>query len=389
VKFGDLQSNTTMFAFDEQQNVTLPVGVDVDITAPGTYDETSDLTPGTIPAGTLVSSQFVHADKIGTQPPFVTLEGTVTTDSDILGVAILQHSLDNSDFLGAPGTLYPTGDFGRALNLDKQDDYVIEQVNRRTLLIHSSVKMHADQVRIITAGGPCPTRPNPAFGLGRAAGFTVLGLRGAQVIVSEGQTRVKGDVGLGPVDSGALLKATINGRLLLDQTAHPDIHSDLTVTGGILGGLDLSGADADARAASANLAALAPTQPSLGNIGGSTTITGGPGLNVIPVDSVNLVKRTLTISGPANAVFVFNVKGGFTLSSSQIALTGGVNASNLIWNFVPSGNGAINIFKDVTIAYGNFLAPNRDITIDHTVTTGSLIGGALLKIHSAATVICP
>src|ERR671930_188291 len=68
VKFGALQSDTTMYAFDEQQRVVLAAPLDVDITVPGTYDENSDLTPGAIPAGTLVSSHFVHADKVGKQP---------------------------------------------------------------------------------------------------------------------------------------------------------------------------------------------------------------------------------------------------------------------------------------------------------------------------------
>lgn len=59
VDFGALESDTTMYAFDEQQNVTLAQALEVDITAPGTYDDSSDLTPGTIPGGTGVSSHFV------------------------------------------------------------------------------------------------------------------------------------------------------------------------------------------------------------------------------------------------------------------------------------------------------------------------------------------
>jgi choice-of-anchor A domain-containing protein len=389
VMFGDLQSNTTMFAFDEQQNVTLGQALECDITQPGVYDETADLTPGTVPAGTVVSSHFVHADKIGTGPPFVTLEGTVTTDADIICIAILQRPLNMSDFLGAPGTAYPTGDFGRHLELDSQDDFVIEQVDRRTVVIHSSTRLHADQVRIITAAGPCPNRPNAAFGLGQASGYTVLGLSGANVVISQGDTKITGDVGLGPKNAGDLLKATIQGALRLDATASPSIHPDLTVTGGIFTGQNLSGADADARAASAAMAGLAPTQAALGTISGNKTITGGPGLNVVPIAAVDLVKKTLTISGPGNAVFVFNVSGGFKLSSSQIKLVGGVTANNVMWNFPDSGVGDLNIFKAITVAFGNFLAPSRNITIDHTITTGSIIGGRSLKIHSAATVKCP
>lgn len=150
VDIGALQSNTTMFAFDEQQCVRTSVDLPVDITVPGVYDDSGDLTPGVIPAGTLVSSHFVNADKVGIQPPPIELEGSITTNADILGIAITHHSLDATDVLGAPGTIYPTGKFGRGLNLDDQNDFVVEQVDKRTVVVHSQVRIHTDQVRVIT-----------------------------------------------------------------------------------------------------------------------------------------------------------------------------------------------------------------------------------------------
>jgi hypothetical protein len=80
------------------------VDLPMDITVPGTYDDSSDLTPGVIPAGALVSSHFVNADKVGIQHPPIQLEGSIVTDADILGIAIVQHSLNVTDVLGAPGT---------------------------------------------------------------------------------------------------------------------------------------------------------------------------------------------------------------------------------------------------------------------------------------------
>lgn len=154
VEFGALESDTTMQAFDEQQGVTLGSDLKVDITGPGTYDDQTDLTPGTIPAGTLINSQFVHSDPVDHH--HVQLEGTITTDTDILGIAILQRSLDDSDFLGAPGTIYPTGQFGRRFNLETQDDFIIEQIDKRTVVIHSDVREHVDQVRVITKANRPP-----------------------------------------------------------------------------------------------------------------------------------------------------------------------------------------------------------------------------------------
>src|SRR5438270_9823153 len=79
-----LQSDTTMFAFDEQQCVPAPTSLPVDITLPGTYDDSTDLTNGgTIAAGTLVSSQFVHAEQTTSHGTHITLDGTVHTDAPI------------------------------------------------------------------------------------------------------------------------------------------------------------------------------------------------------------------------------------------------------------------------------------------------------------------
>ncbi len=232
----------------------------------------------------------------------------------------------------------------------------------------------------------CPP-PNPFFGLGAAGQFSVLGLAGADVVISSGATLISGNVGLGPNDTGDLLKATITGTLFLDPTAKPDIHPDLKVNGGTVN-QDLSAASAAAISASATLAALAPTQ-TYGNINSSTTFVGSGGVNVIALDSVNLVKGKIVIQGSASDVFVFNVKGGFNFSSSQMQLVGGVTFNNVLWNFPVSGTGDIDIFKDVTVAYGIFLAPNRNVTIDHTVTTGEVLAGGQIRIHSGATEGCP
>src|SRR4051794_38821286 len=151
VNFNQLESDTQQFAFDEQQHVTLAAGLPVDITQPGTYDDESDLTPGTIPAGTVVNSQIVHCDN-ETQQVHQQLEGFIETDTDILGIAILSDALDATDVLGAPGTVYPTGREQRRLNLERQDDFVIEKIDARTVIVHCDIVSHVDQVRVITVG---------------------------------------------------------------------------------------------------------------------------------------------------------------------------------------------------------------------------------------------
>ncbi len=170
VQFGALQSDDHMFAFDEQQNVTLPADLPVDISQPGQYGPNcgcDPLTPGTIPAGTVVSSQFVHADPIGTKTPATVLDATVVTSTPIIGIEVCgpakpsvcggNKGLDDSDaVLGAPGTLYPTGDFGRGMNFDTQNDFLVWMIDNHTVEIQTSTALHVDQVRIITAGSPPP-----------------------------------------------------------------------------------------------------------------------------------------------------------------------------------------------------------------------------------------
>jgi hypothetical protein len=168
VEFHQLESNTTQFAFNERQCVLLVADLKVSITTPGTYDDSIDLAPGTIAAGTTVSSHFVHADKVGRALPKIELEGSIRTDAPILGIILRRAHLDASDFLGAIGTVYPTGDSGRALNLDEQNDFLILNADLRTVTVHTEIQVHADQVRVITE---CALPPPPGGADGCTPGY--------------------------------------------------------------------------------------------------------------------------------------------------------------------------------------------------------------------------
>ncbi len=228
--------------------------------------------------------------------------------------------------------------------------------------------------------------------LGQAGSYAVFimeNVPGTKSTISSAGTKVTGNVAIGPSASGAssdLLKATITGTLTLDPGAVVTIHDDLTVNGGLVS-QDLTVARNDALAASACFAALAPTQ-TYSTINNSTTISGNGGLNVINVGSVVLVKKVLTLSGGPNDVFIFNVSGDYSLGSSQIKLTGGVKASNVLWNFPGTGT-TVNVYKDVTSAVGTFLVPFRDYVQDVAALTGSVIAGGNVRIHSGATVTRP
>ncbi|HEX9890458.1 MAG TPA: hypothetical protein VGB28_00150, partial [Actinomycetota bacterium] len=150
VLFHALQSNDTTFAFDEQQDVTLTSDLTVNITVPGHYDQAAELTPGTIPAGTVVRSHFIHVDKVGQHAPYVTYEGCITVDSDIIGVSVRGASLSAGDpLVGWPATTYPTGQIERQLEMrpDGSEDEVTLDVGIRDLCFHSENAAHVDQIR--------------------------------------------------------------------------------------------------------------------------------------------------------------------------------------------------------------------------------------------------
>jgi uncharacterized repeat protein (TIGR01451 family) len=157
VKLDKLTSNRCIRLFDERQDVTVGSGgLKVDISTAGTFDETKDLTPFTIAAGTVVDSHLLHADNVGSAT--VRLSGSVTFDADIIGVIVLDRSLDDTDSLGGSATAYP-----RRLNLrgyeltgppSRGGDAITISADRRTITVNPAFSSVLDQIRVITANGP-------------------------------------------------------------------------------------------------------------------------------------------------------------------------------------------------------------------------------------------
>lgn len=155
VAAGAVENNTTIGAFDERQRRVLTQPLSLDITAVGNYNAGNPgLTPGTVPAGTTINSHFLHADIIGAGP--ITLNGTITFDQPILGIEIIDASLDATDNpLGANGTTYATGTPDRGLDFPSGDQIALLP-GRRDIQISYDVFSVADQIRVITAADPTP-----------------------------------------------------------------------------------------------------------------------------------------------------------------------------------------------------------------------------------------
>lgn len=169
VLLGAYESDTQLFLFAEQGNVTLAAPLNVDISVPGSYHFASSApyTPATIPTGTNVDSFFLHFDRIP-ETGFARLVGSVTFDCPIIGIMALTPQLDASDAtLGRAGTAYPTSTQSKR-GLEFEEDVTLS-ADRKTLTVELEIQLGTipggpadntlDQLRVITSCPPtgvCP-----------------------------------------------------------------------------------------------------------------------------------------------------------------------------------------------------------------------------------------
>jgi hypothetical protein len=163
VQWNQLESNTDIFAFKEVSNVMLPLPVLVDATTPGTYASESDLTPGFIPAGTVVNSYLVHSDPNEPLLPDVLvpyLNRLLTFNEQIVGLMFLDTTLQASNlFLAAPGTAYPPPQVDWGLKLDVDDGPIIWSGSKVTWNSQTGSGADGggeDDIRVVTVTAPVP-----------------------------------------------------------------------------------------------------------------------------------------------------------------------------------------------------------------------------------------
>jgi len=154
VEVHKLEDSSAAKFFAEKQNVVLGSSLTVDVSAVGTYSQEAGFRPANILAGTRVNSFYLHADRVGQPAAFVFARGSITFNEPILGVQATQAGLNQSDLLGAAGTVYPK--VGREVDgNDRQnpDTFSISS-DRRTLTFAFQTSTNSDDVRIITASSP-------------------------------------------------------------------------------------------------------------------------------------------------------------------------------------------------------------------------------------------
>ncbi len=158
-----LESDTTVFLFEEQVAFILPTELSAEITSPTTVvSPGSGITPGTIAAGTAVDSFFLHADTATPDVPFI-FDGSITFDREIIAVILFGSTLDASDLLGAAGTVYPAPGSNPLRGIAEpgsSGDAVTLSGDRRTLTFTSRVTellgVGQDQLRIVTQATAVP-----------------------------------------------------------------------------------------------------------------------------------------------------------------------------------------------------------------------------------------
>lgn len=159
VSLAEWESDGHTRLFQERQGDILGAAVNVDMSVPGEARHGMLLaSSSTIAAGTAVDSWFLHQDKVGDGGHILTT-GSITFDTDILGIIYTTESLDETDsLLGAVGTLYGTGrEMYRGLDLPNgKHDAVSISDDRRTLTFTMLTADCSDQIRIITAAVPSP-----------------------------------------------------------------------------------------------------------------------------------------------------------------------------------------------------------------------------------------
>jgi hypothetical protein len=150
--FDDTGDHVLIHGWDEKQNVLLDHDITVDITKAGSYQRKFTSENATISAGTRVSSHLLMLDPLQSE----TRTGVFTFDREILGVIVLSELKDddrllNSDFLGNPDTIYPTGHF-QARGIEFGPEQVTLSADLHTLLLNLRASNPGDQIRVITAG---------------------------------------------------------------------------------------------------------------------------------------------------------------------------------------------------------------------------------------------
>jgi hypothetical protein len=215
----------------------------------------------------------------------------------------------------------------------------------------------------LTLAGSSAAASPTAVGLGTAGSFAVLAGTGISDVPT---SAITGNVGLDPhpgSDITGLTCAEVNGRIYTNNNAGPACH---TINAGLLTTAknDLTNAFTDA---------AGRTVPPLNVLGAADNQLGGlnlgPGVYQFGSATTANLAGTLTLSGSASSVWIFQATSDLVFASaSTVTLTGGASACNVFW--VVNSSATLGTTSSIS---GTILALSS-ITANH----GARIDGRLL-----------
>ncbi|HEY2124901.1 MAG TPA: collagen-binding domain-containing protein [Chthoniobacterales bacterium] len=260
--------------------------------------------------------------------------------------------------------------------------------------------------------------PNGSIHVGSDSLFTVLTADNFNNLNNQftGPSLITGNVGIGGKGNYSMSDGTVDGDFYMNSFGTFSMSGPAKITGHLHGHTNYSGFDgvdqtstlanalADAQAvslAASNLAGTSNYQVTAGSFhqGGDINIS-SPANNVtisgimnnpfnqpivLSINQVNLSNGNFTLAGNANTTFILNITGKFTINNSNLLLTGGLQASHVLFNLLGSNTTSFNL-QQGTQATGVFLAVNRNVDLSGGKIFGRLVTNQL-TITSGGQVI--
>jgi hypothetical protein len=172
---GALESDTTMYAFTEQTDVTLTSSLFAGVTTAGTWVLGSGSLSGTIPAGTTVTSYLLRFAPVTAMPGqnyrTLTAQISFASGEEVVGIILGSDHLAVTDaMLGAPGTTYPPISYPLA-GLESSDGLTLSAGMQTITVDFHATPDNMDMIRILTIS----ETPEPAAFILIGSGLVALG----------------------------------------------------------------------------------------------------------------------------------------------------------------------------------------------------------------------
>lgn len=280
----------------------------------------------------------------------------------------------------------------------------------------SSFAQHRSTRRALLAfvGGLLLCLAQPAFGqavaLGDATSFGLFSI-GGDISIS-GATSIYGNIGIDPAGcSSSYLSVSgtssiANGAVYVEPPTYLNNtsskwHTGLTQSAAVSRYVDQASADAKSASTLAyNLGQSSSVRSANGYSFGLTKVQSGSGaavsgsfgsignstggISILKSGSYvfnisNLVltaNSTFQLTAPAGTKVVFDITGNFSLNGGSLLLAGGIQSSNVIYNYTGTKNitiGSTATGVKQSVVQGDILAPTSTVTVTNSSIQGRII----------------